>query len=181
MTQLVQDWIKAIDLPDMPTHEEVLSVLCNVLYKDTCVCFIPLDLLKLITTYLECTPKIRSMLDLPALLYHPQHPAKLVVSEGDPLTAYLHVWNEWNETYVRGFQSSFGPRPLTREEWDVVGYTHDFTGVLVDWIATEIVKDPVLYLGIQCTFLLSVEPVMRKNILLGAIKSSKNLLLSILS
>jgi hypothetical protein len=120
MTATAQDWAWAEQLPYAPTSEEVLGVLCEVLHDDTPVSrqadmpFVPLDLLKLMTTYLACVPNIRPVSDLPALLHHPHHPAKLVVQPstraGNPSVLYLHVWHAWHDTYVRGFHSHFQAR-----------------------------------------------------------------------
>jgi hypothetical protein len=119
--------------------------------------------------------------DLPALLYHPIHPAKLVPERSrnkKPSLIYLHVWNEGRETYVRGFSTLFQARKtvtgiqygrmfrdyrltvdITAEEWNILGHTDEFTGVLANWIAAEIAKNPTHYLDEEACRILTLPAV----------------------
>jgi hypothetical protein len=170
-----QDWVWASQLLDIPSSKDILRTLQEIMHDDTpafrqagCP-FFPLDLLKLMAVCLDYGYPARPLSALSTLLYHPQHPAKLVVEEhsvnGPFCVIYLHVWHEGHATYVRGFHTLFQsyktPSGIIaydsrshslsvetdhQDDWNILGQTDDFTGVLVDWLTTEIAKDPELYL-----------------------------------
>jgi hypothetical protein len=170
MAAAARGWVWASDEDNMPSSGDILSALRELMHDDTAASrqanlpFFPLDLLKLVASHLDYAPNIRPVTDLPALLYHPHHPAQLVPERNGLL--YLHVWSDARDTYVRGFYTVFHARrttsgihhnerarehslniEITDAEWSILGRTEGFAGVLADWVAKEISKDPMLYLG----------------------------------
>jgi hypothetical protein len=159
-----RDWVWAADVAREPSSSEILRVLRECMHDNHATLpFFPLDLLKSIASQLDYGPSARPVSELPALLRHADHPAHLVREDR---IIYLHVWDQLRGIYVRGFLASFparktpsgiqfNPRMLqyrlrfeiTDEEWGILGKTDDFPGVLAEWMATEVNKDPVLYLG----------------------------------
>jgi hypothetical protein len=175
MEQVVaQDWIWAhnemVDGPSVSGN--LLQTLRALMHDDTDTYrqgelpFMPLDIVKLIASYLDYGSRIRPVSELPALLYHPTHPAKLVadVDEQGRKVFYLHLWRESLDMYVRGFYTCCNARQTYRGLWDlrstsmrfdihdeelgILGHLNDeCNGILADWMAKQIYKNQVLYFG----------------------------------
>jgi hypothetical protein len=199
MAEPAQDWVWASELPDVLASKDVLCVLREIMHDDTPVSrsaslpFFPFDVLKVVAGYLDYGYRVHPLSTLPSLLYHPQHPAKLVKHQCAAGTMslsllYLHLWHEGHATYVRGFYTLFQARhtpkgihhelrwseysiavDASEEDKHVLGHTDDVTGVLVDWFVTELAKNPIHYLGSADALLLQSTLETRKGIILSRI------------
>jgi hypothetical protein len=167
--------------------------------------FFPLDVLKLVAEHVDYGYKVRPVSALPVsalpvLLYHPQYPAKLVkhtstIGSTPRSIFYLHLWHEGHATYVRGFYTLFQARhtpkgihhnvdwnqysiavDVDKEDERILGQKNDVAGVLVDWFATEVAKDPVHYLGSSFACLLRGDYETRKELILFHIQPHRRLI-----
>jgi len=128
------------------------------------------------------------LLELPALLQDKQHPARLVSPDKNAHNKilYIEVWNKVAHQYVRTVPAQFLQRTLQNEPYNAAYKSWKLKiGVsvaeraalvaLVDWIAGEMAKNLVAFLGDSFSFverstLLNKDFDFKKKLVLGCYK-----------